>query len=431
MKTKTAFILLVVCITMLALHSVAETPLQPFTGTRFGTLTQFGGPEGSGTWVRLAADGTGAMYGTTANGGDFAAGDVFRLAPPTNPGAAWKYSRIHSFKGGTDGADPQTGVTVDVNGNLYGTTYDGGTANQGTVYMLTPPGTQGGVWTETVLYSFLAGNDGQHPFGGVVFDAAGNLYGATQQGGPYICSDRKLKCGTIFQLSPGVAGGPWTETVLYNFQGRADGAFPDATLTIDSKGNLYGTTSFGGGTNPLLGGMVFQLAPNPSGVWTFTTVYDFQGSGQPSFEGDLVVDGKGVLYGTSWKGGLGEGFVFRLGPPAVQGGAWRFSNLWSFSGSDGSQPQGGVIPGPKGVLYGTTYSGGDLTNCNFIGCGVVFQLTPPVAGGKWSYTSLYTFAGGMDGAAPQGALLRNKAGILFGTTSAGGKLGGGTVFQVK
>lgn len=424
--SRNLFMLLVA--TVFGAISTAQTsePNMAAVLTRFASLYQFAGSaDGGSTYVRLVADSTGAMYGTTPNGGILGLGNVFQIAPPTSPGAPWVYSSLYSFGNGADGALPESSLTIDATGNLYGTTYQGGTANLGTVFKLSPPPTAGGAWTETVLHSFQGGSDGRNPYGGVTFDKSGNLFGTTQQGGLYLCTERRISCGTIYQLTP--SGSVWNETVLYQFQGRSDGAFPDTALAVDSAGALYGTTTYSGGLNPRYGGVVFQLAQT-GGVWIFTTLHDFLGTGQPSFEGDLLLDAKGALYGTSWSGGPSDmGFVYRLRPGA--GGVWTLSILWNFSGADGSLPQGGVIRGSGGVLYGTTYSGGNLTKCNFIGCGVVFQLTS--AGGIWTQSVLHQFTGGNDGAAPQGALLRDRRGILYGTTSAGGKTGGGTVFKMK
>lgn len=415
----------------------AQQNAAPKAPRQLTTLFQFAGAtDGSAPLTRLVADKSGALYGTAATGGTQGLGNVFQMSPPQS-GGTWTHTVLYSFGAGTDGAIPESSLTIDQNGNLYGTTYQGGTANLGTVYMLTPPTPGNSAWTETVLYSFHGG-DGRNPYGGVVLDKSGNLYGTTQQGGPYLCTRRRLSCGTIYQLSPpGTPGGAWTEAVLYSFQGRADGAFPDTTMAMDGAGNLYGTTTYSGGTNPRFGGLVFQLIPaaQAGGPWTFNTLFSFLNIGQPSFEGDLVLDAKGALYGTSWDGGAaGMGFVYRLTPPAQPGTAWAASTLWSFSGMDGSLPQGGVILGPKGILYGTTYSGGDLTKCNGIGCGVVFRLKPPAkVGGAWQRSVLYSFQNGSDGAAPQGALLLDTTGALVGTTSAGAAPppGGGTIFSLK
>ena len=416
-----ALFLCAVCIAQSQTSSTAPT-------TRFATLYQFlGAADGGSSYVRLVADSTGAMYGTTPNGGTQGLGNIFQMGPPAAGGGTWSYSVLYSFGGASDGVIPESSLTIDVAGNLYGTTYQGGTANLGTVFELLPPLVTGGAWTEKVLYSFQGGNDGRNPYGGVTFDKNGNLYGTTQQGGVYLCTERRLSCGTIYQLTP--TGSTWTETVLYQFQGRADGAFPDTALAIDSKGALYGTTTYSGGLNPRYGGVVFQLNPQTGGLWTFATLYDFIGTGQPGFEGDLLLDGRGALYGTSWSGGSSDmGFVYRL-KPGSSAGTWTFSNLWSFSGIDGSLPQGGVIRGTKGVLHGTTYSGGDLNKCNFIGCGVVFKLVAGT-GDVWTGSVLHQFTGAKDGAAPQGALLRDRNGILYGTTSAGAK-GSGTIFKTK
>ena len=426
MTTRIHTVLLTAVVVLVCTISVAQTQRAGNQGptTLFSTMYQFKGTaDGGAPLIGLVADKSGTMYGTTANGGTYNFGTIFQMKAV---GGRWTYSNLYSFGASGDGVSPQSSLTVDAIGNLYGTTYQGGTANLGTVFRLAPPSSPGGSWTETVLYSFQGGADGRNPYGRVAFDKSGNLYGTTQQGGPYLCTEQKLSCGTIYKLTPGI-GDIWSETVLYAFQGRADGAFPDTALTIDPAGVLYGTNTFSGGTNPRFGGVVFQLAPQPGGAWTFTTLQDFYGIGMPSYEGDLILDAKGSVYGTSWSGGAaGMGFVYRLKPSL--GGTWTMSTLWSFSGPDGSLPQGGVIRGPQGLL-GTTYSGGDLNKCNFIGCGVVFQLTPG-AGGVWTESVLYQFTGGNDGAAPQGALLRAGNGVLYGTTSAGGK-GNGTVFRMK
>jgi len=382
--------------------------------------------DGGAPLTQLIADRSGALYGTTANGGFLNAGTVYQLNPPPSPGAPWTYKLLHSFGASGDGAFPQSKLIMDAGGNLFGTTYQGGAANLGTVFMLVRSSLSGGTWTEKILHSFQGGsNDGGNPYGGLVFDKQGNLYGTTQQGGPYLCTERRISCGTIYQLTR-AGNGTWIETVLYKFQGRADGAFPDTGLAIDMAGALYGTTTFSGGTNPRYGGIVFQLTPQGS-TWAFTTIKDFLGIGEPSFEGDLVLDSKGAVYGTSWSGGPADmGFIYRLTPPAG-GGIWTYDSLWNFIGTDGSMPQGGVIWGPKGRLLGTTYSGGNLTNCNGIGCGVIFSIEPN-SGAK---NVVYRFTGGMDGAQPQGALLQNKNNTAwYGTTSSGGNFGAGTVFQV-
>lgn len=400
---------------------------------QLSTLYGFtGGNDGAMPTVQLVSDASGALYGTTPGGGTLGLGNVFQVTPPTVAGGAWGFNVLYSFGSGSDGQGPQSSLILDAKGNLYGTTYLGGTAGLGTVFKLAPPTVSGGAWTETVLYSFAGGTDGAYPFGGLVLDRKGVLYGTTQQGGTRVCTDRKTPCGTIFQLKPG-AGGKWTESVLYNFTGLSGGAFPDASLTIDAAGNLYGTTQYGGSTNPRYGGSVFQLKPPPAGstTWTFVTLYDFLSSGQPGYYAKLAFDTAGALYGVSWSGGTsGSGYVFKLAPPVPPATIWTLSTLWNFSGgSDGAIPFGGLVVSGT-TLYGTTYSGGNLGLCNGIGCGVVYRLTP-VTGG-WKESLLYTFLDGTDGATPQAGLLF-KGGVLYGTTSAGyaSAPGGGTVFRIK
>lgn len=411
----------------------SEAQMAVPTTPQLTTLHGFtGGTDGNAPTVRLVADKTGALYGTTTNGGTQGLGSVFQLTPPAIAGGTWGYSVLYSFGSGTDGQIPQSSLFIDGKGNLYGTTYQGGTANLGTVYKLTSPATAGGAWTESVLHSFAGGTDGAHPFGGVILQK-GALYGTTQEGGIGICSVRKISCGTVFQLTP-APGGVLTETVLYNFTGHADGGFPDSGLTADPTGALYGTTEFGGSLNPRYGGSIFQLTPpaTSGGAWALNPLYDFFSTGMPGYYGDLVLDKTGALYGTSWSGGSsGWGFAYKLSPPTVTGGAWTLSDLWDFSGGvDGSIPFGGLILS-GGALYGTTYSGGNLSLCNAIGCGVVYKLSR-TASGPWKHTLLYQFQGGNDGATPQGGLLR-RSGTLYGTTSAGfaPAPGGGSVFSLK
>jgi len=236
-------------------------------------------------------------------------------------------------------------------------------------------------WKEKVLYSFQGGDDGAVPAGGVVFDQQGNLYGATQQGGGTDCSPM-ADCGTVYQLAPPAKDGdPWTETVLHVFQGKQhnDGEFPSGGVIADASGNIYGTASYGGtGDCVLLGikggcGTVYELSAPQSkgGQWTYTTLYSFKG-GKDGYlpSGDLVFDSKGNLYGaTAFGGGKGTtcdpyyqycGTVFELSPPKTKGGKWTEKVLHSFAGgTDGANPNGGLVLDNKGAVYGTTYAGGD------------------------------------------------------------------------
>ena len=242
------------------------------------------------------------------------------------------------------------------------------------MFKLTP--TVGGAWTETVLYNFGNGTDGYAPSGGLIRDAAGNLYGTTEFGGTNHCfigQDRG--CGTVFELTP-TAGGEWTETVLHNFGSGTDGFTPVAGLIFDAAGNLYGTTGDGGNYGY---GTVFELTPTNGGSWTETVLYSFnlQGSGGygPGV-GPLVFDAAGSLYGTAFYGGAYPGgTAFKLTPTV--GGDWTETVLYSFgNGTDGSGPfAAGLIFDAAGNLYGTTWYGG-THQCGQYGCGTVFELTP-------------------------------------------------------
>jgi uncharacterized repeat protein (TIGR03803 family) len=396
-----------------------ETVLHVFTG----------GSDGGVPWSGLIADSKGNLYGTTALGGASGCGTVFKLTPPATAGGAWTETVLYSFSGlPGDGYYPRGGLIADSKGNLYGTTEYGSASNahtvNGIVFKLTPPASTGGAWTETVLHAFTGGSDGGFPFAGLIANSRGNLYGTTFEGGSLSsCSEG---CGIVFELAPpAVTRGAWTETVLYAFTGGSDGAYPFAGLLADSKGKLYGATAGGALTGaPGSAGTVFELAPpaTANGAWTQTVL----GSDVGNPYGGLIADSNGNLYGTTLHN------VFKLAPPATAGGAWTETVLYSFCSlpncSDGTFPQAGLIADSKGSLYGTTHFGGS-SSCED-GCGTVFKLTPPaVNGGAWTETVLHAFTGGSDGAAPYAGLITDSKGNLYGTTEYGAS-GWGTVFEL-
>jgi len=312
-------------------------------------------------------------------------------------------------------------------------------------------------WKEKVLYSFQGGTtDGSGPTGGVVFDTQGNLYGATTGGGPASCAPVGNECGTVFQLSPPAQkGGSWTETLIYQFQGKGanDASVPSGGLIRDTAGNLYGVTAYGGpGDCVLLGvpagcGTVYQLSPpkRKGGAWTETILYSFPTAKQGYFpNGDLVFDGTGNLYGATAFGGTkgatcdkfygGQcGVVFKLSPPKDQGGKWTEKVLHSFAGgTDGANPNGGLRLDRTGAIYGTTVWGGSTT-WQGPGCGTAFELKPPTRmGNPWTEKILHRFTGGNDGEGPNGGLIFDTKGALYGTTiNAGPGNGRGTVFKLS
>jgi len=310
--------------------------------------------------------------------------------------AAYNETVLYSFKGGTDGAIPFAGLVQDAQGNLYGTTTQGGTSNMGTVFMVDTTG------KETVLYSFTGtGGDGENPYGGLVRDAQGNLYGTTVNGG----TSGK---GTVFELDT-----TGKETVLHSFTDAPDGALPKAGLVQDTQGNLYGTTSLGG---PQGDGTVFKLDTTGKE----TVLYSFGsvgGDGGIPIAG-LVLDTQGNLYGTTYTGGtVGDGTVFKVDMTGKE------TVLHSFTDSpDGSEPYyAGVVRDAQGNLYGTTVYGGGMPPL-----GTVFKVD---ATGKETVLYSFTAVNG-DAAHPEAGLVQDAHGNLYGTTIGGGADGNGTVFKV-
>jgi uncharacterized repeat protein (TIGR03803 family) len=347
------------------------------------------------------------------------------LAASGPAGAATTFSTLYDFQNHGDGGYPNAGLIFDASGALYGTTTVGGTDRVGSVFKLTPPATPGGAWTEIVLYSFTGGSgDGANPYGGLIFDASGALYGTTNAGGT-------AALGTVFKLTPpATSGGAWTESVLYSFKGGSDGANPYAGLIFDGSGALYGTTNAGG--TPGFG-TVFKLTPS-GGAWTESVLYSFKGGsdGANPYYGALIFDTSGALYGTTNAGGSsacggGCGTVFRL---TSSGGAWTESVLYAFTGgtTDGINPQGGLTFDATGALYGTTNTGGptylDGSSCGQFSlggtCGIVFKLSPS-GGATWNESVLYFFGSSSnDGGNPSSGMIFDASGALYGTTTAGG-----------
>jgi uncharacterized repeat protein (TIGR03803 family) len=338
--------------------------------------------------------------------------------------ATTKEQVLHNFAGGTDGNYPiwYGNLILDGKGNLYGTTSEGGICSIcGSVFELSP---DSGGWRKTTLYSFTGGSDGAQPDAGVVFDAAGNLYGTTVQGG----------CGTVFRLSP-VSGGTWKETVLHTFTGGSDGCEPVAGVTLDKSGNVYGTASQSG---PNGGGIVFELSQS-SGIWTETILHSFASTsddGQSPFAA-LATDKQGNLYGTTLYGGAdGFGVVFEL---SQSGGVWSESVIYSFqyfnSDHDAAYPYAGVTLDGAGNLYGTTNYGGAGTACSPGSCGAVFELKHSSSG--WTEQVLYSFKGDMDGSFPVAGVTLSGSSIYGATAFGGGGscevnglTGCGTVFRL-
>jgi len=364
-----------------------------------------GGSDGGGVFAGVVADSGGNLYGVTTGGGAFGSGTAFKLGRSSS--GHWSKTILHSFCSPphcADGGLPSTTPILDTQGNVYGTSniatfqlvtdlasaigwsfqviYDTGSEGllmdrAGNLYGEWGPGKYEGLdvfelehgadgWTEKVLYNFCPHRpqcrDGLLPQYGLTWDAAGNLYGVTTEGGVN-------KGGVAFQLEHTAEG--WKEHVLHSFPAsRGDGYPPSSGLTLDDSGNLYGITEQGGGS---ASGTVFRLSRQPDGRWKETILYFFP-NGSRDGEGPaagLVFDKAGNLYGTTSGGGDSKcscGVVFKMTPQPS--GKWKYTVLHRFNGADGWVPQAGVTLDDKGNLYGTTTEGGPG------GYGVVFEITP-------------------------------------------------------
>jgi uncharacterized repeat protein (TIGR03803 family) len=329
-----------------------ETVLHSFRG---------GATDGETPHASVVMDSAGNLYGTTIGGGggkcSGGCGIVFQLAPAAS--GPWTEHVLHQFAGGTDAAEPYSGVVLDKAGNVYGATTAGGASNLGAVYKLSPAGAGG--WSETVIYSFKGSPDGSSAWGVPVFDSTGILYGTTNGGGAN-------RLGTVYELIP-QAGGSWSEHVLHSFHGASDGSDIFEGLILDGAGNLYGAAETGGSAGC---GVAFELSRGSSGAWTETILHTFLGINAQDGENPnaLIFDPEGNIYGTTVGGGADNpGTIFKL-----TAGGWAETILYNFTGgNDGAYPSAPLIMDAAGNLYGTTLWGGPAGDT--VG-GVAFEFTP-------------------------------------------------------
>jgi uncharacterized repeat protein (TIGR03803 family) len=386
-----------------------------------------GGTDGYYPDAGIVRDQAGNLYGTTVYGGNYTSsctyegtqtgcGVVYKM---TQHGSGWIFNALSSFDG-ANGYSPEQLITIAPNGALYGTTFEGGGSGNchyfgpgcGTVFRLQPPATfchaVSCPWTVSDLHQFQGQPDGSFPaLGSLTIDSAGNLYGTTETGGVY-------NYGMVYELSPSPTG--WTMSVLLNFYGY-NGQNPEGGVIFDNAGNLYGVTTDGGADSD---GAVYELTLGASG-WTETVLHSFNyetDGVRPT--GNLVMDAAGNLYGTSTGDTIVEGNVWELSPA---NGNWNLSVLHSFSG-DYSGPLGGLLMDSAGNLYGASFVNG---------YGNVFKLSP--GNGGWNYTSLHDFTGGSDGGYPYSNLAMDSEGNLFGVADIGGSSqncsgGCGVVFEI-
>lgn len=333
------------------------------SGFAFNSLYNFtGGTDGAGPYARVVFGPDGALYGSTVAGGQGACnydgwigcGTVFSLRPRATlcrtASCSWIEAVLYRFGGGSDAAVPQGDLIFDASKNIYGTTLSGGNG-LGTIYELTP---SGGQWTEQILYRAPGGNDGGYPYGGVVHDTSGNLYGVFAAYGSH-------GAGAVYQLTP--SGSGWDENTVYGFTNENDGDVPECGLIMDQSGNLYGATTNAGIGG---GGTVFEIMPSDNS-WTYIVLQGFVGGVEDGPEAKLVMDADGSLYGTTVRDGeYGYGSVFKLTPVL---GTWVHTSLHDFTGGDdGAYPYGNLVFDKSGNLYGTAAYGGTY------GLGVVFEI---------------------------------------------------------
>jgi uncharacterized repeat protein (TIGR03803 family) len=386
---------------VLGLAMLATAPLQAqILETLYNFNTMADGFEPIGGVVRTG----GSFYGTTPDGGAYStAGTVFKIDAKGNE------TVVHSFSGSPDGYGPLAGLVKGSDGNLYGTTAYGGLYGFGTIFEVSKTG------QETVLYSFSGyPADGAYPQAGLIRDAAGNLYGTTEFGGPGSCQDNNGNaegCGTAFVFSNN-----GVETMLHGFAyGTTDGQSPIARLLLDAAGNLYCTT-YSGGTQEM--GTVFKVTPSG----TETVLHSFAGAPDGAGPEAGLISEAGIFYGTTYQGGASNyGTVFELTEEGQETVLYSFSALHR----DGRSPAAALVRDSSGNLYGTTQAGGIETKYCDGGCGVIFKIS---SAGK--ETVLHRFAGyPIEGSSPIGPLLRDSLGNLYGTTFSGGTAEEGTVFE--
>jgi uncharacterized repeat protein (TIGR03803 family) len=376
------------------------------TAITFDILHEFtwtGGPYG-----QLARDPAGNLYGATNGSALNPTGAVYKLT--RHPGGRWTIAILHVFAGGSDGEVPQGGVTRDADGNLYGTTALGGSGGGGIVYKLTR--TLNG-WQETVLHSFVGnGPDGAYPTESLTFDEKGNLYGTTWRGGSKECG-----CGVVYRLSR-TPDGTWSETVLHRFSGP-DGAGPEGVSFNSSgdiygaAGGGDPNAQCGPGAGRC--GVVFRFTHDSEGNWVYSVVHRFNYADGWDPTAAVIFDAAGNLYSTTAVGGpFNAGVVFKLAKSSD--GTWVETVLHAFdNGAGGGGLAGGVTFGPDGNLYGGAAVGG--IGGGGVGDGIIYKLTHTASG--WRESVLHTFSGFKQGSFPRSPLLIDPAGHIYGTAMYG------------
>jgi uncharacterized repeat protein (TIGR03803 family) len=389
MRTAFAVTAVMAAVCAQSAQAAAPAPIYTFQAGNDGSF-----PRGG-----VIQDPKGNLYGTTTSGGAGHNGVVYELKK--GKGGSWTQSTLYAFTGGDDGSNSQAGLLRDAKGNLYGTTYAGGADGYGVVFELSPPKKGSQTWKHKTLWTFTGGNDGGEPTGTLIMDSAGNLIGTSGEGGTGVV-------GTVFELSPPAAGQKdWTQTVLYNFTGNADGGEPYGRMLLASDGNLYGTTAGYGQFNY---GNVFKLAANGGGGWDFSVLHSFAGGSDGEVPRDGLIQGPdGTLYGDTAGFDNSYGNVFSLN---TDGSA--YSVLWEVAGGQGFEGNGpwqSLSMDAAGALYGATYGDGESAS------GEIFKLTPPKKDSKpWKAEVLLAYQGNSAGEFPYTNVLVGTDGKLYWTS---------------
>jgi uncharacterized repeat protein (TIGR03803 family) len=410
-----------------AAHSLGrqpETRRAPRGSATETIIHSFGqNPDGKWPLAKLLLASSGALYGTTSEGGgDYCqlCGTVFELVPA---GGGYREIMLHRFRGHAEGEYPSASIVADKAGDLFGTTAGGGAKGFGTVFEMTPPGA--GFRLRTIL-SFQGTPDAAMPEAALLVAADGALFGTSMVGG--YGGECGLSCGTVYKMTPSKSG--YSESVIFWFNGYGSslGVSPVAPLIADPAGIMFGTTpSLGGRASKCSCGAVFSIEPTAKGYLP-RGLYGFRGSPDGSNpNGALLLESGGVMFGTTTNGGesCGCGTVYtikRSGRAYLEHPIYRFQPDF-----DGSNPVGDLVAGPGGVLYGTTSASHGLTACD---CGTVFALTP--SGGGYNESVVHAFAGTPhDGSTPLAGLVYDRAtNALYGTTKYGGSANRGTAFRI-
>jgi len=387
--------------------------------------------DGLGPNAPVVIGPSGNLYGTTIGGGSSSCqnlnlppgcGIVYKLVPPGSGTGPYTETILHSFEGGTDGANSQGAVIFEPTGALFGTTLFGGSSPMGfgTIFALAPAGNSTFDYSTLIRFTDAGGTpyvpENQFTYW------QGNLYTTTQNGGAF------GDFGTVIELvRPAKTGGAWGYTILHSLDGTDGNQIQGALVVDPSTGYFYGCAQNGGASNQ---GTVFQMIPpaSPGNPWTFNKLYDFTGASDGGYiYAGPALGANGVIYGIAQKfGAFGKGTVWSLTPPAVVGGTWNFAVIHQFGSTkgDGATPVSNLVLDAKGIIYGTTLSGGAKN------LGTVFALTPPsTEGAAWTEKLLWNFSGS-DGSHPYSAVTLVKTGVLIGTTAEGGTANAGTVFEL-